>query len=268
MGRYLRLYLAFIRFGLATEMAYRANFLIKLLVEALWLCILLLFYDLVFRNTNEIGEWGRYAYLFFVGCHYALGGVIETFFMHNCTNFAELVRTGDLDHYLLRPIDEQFLITCWYVDWSTLPNVLQGLGVMGFALWMLGEPVEWWQVVAFAVLFLCGVAMAYSFLLMLCSMSVYMVRNQSLQEMWWLFSTLMRYPRDIFQGYWVSPVGFVFTYVVPVLLIVYVPASAMVKLSRFEPWLVGTAVVAGVALLVISRAVFKMALRSYRSASS
>ena len=52
-GRYARLFLAFARFGLAQEMAFRANFLIKLLVEAMWLAILLVFYDVVFSKTSR-----------------------------------------------------------------------------------------------------------------------------------------------------------------------------------------------------------------------
>ena len=55
-------------------------------------------------------------------------------FLENCNDFAELVRTGDLDFLLLRPIDEQFLITCRKVDWATAPNVLMGAAVMGIAL--------------------------------------------------------------------------------------------------------------------------------------
>jgi ABC-2 type transport system permease protein len=267
MGRYLRLFAAFARFGLAGEMAFRANFIVKLLVEFLWLVILLVFYDLLFSNTRQIATWDRNQYLFFVGCHYALGGLIETFFLENCTGFAELVRSGELDQYLLKPIDEQFLITCRHVDWSTLPNIVQGVAVMLYALWMLGWPVAAWQVLAFLILFFCGAAMAYSFLLMLCSMSVYMVRNQSLIEMWWLFTTLMRYPREIFfTNYWASPIGFVFTYILPVLLIVYVPAGVMVR--ALDPALVAVVVAAALVLLYLSRLVFRQALRSYRSASS
>ncbi|MGL4553500.1 MAG: ABC transporter permease [Gemmataceae bacterium] len=267
MGRYLRLFGAFARIGLANEMAFRINFVMKMAVEALWLGILLLFYDVLFRSMGggSVAGWDRYGYLFFVGCHYALGGVIETFFLENCTGLAELVRTGDLDMYLLKPIDEQFMVTCRHMDWSTFPNVLQGVGVMAYALSGLPAP-DAVQVIAFAALFGCGVAMAYSFLLLLCSASVWMVRNQSMVEMWWLFTTLMRYPRELFAGYWVSPVGVFFTYVVPVLLIVNVPAATIVK--GLDPGFAALAVVAAVALLWVSRRVFRLALRSYRSASS
>ena len=267
MGRYLRLLVAFARFGLLAEMSFRANFLVKLLVEALWLGILLVFYDLLFTATNDIKGWDRNQFLFFVGCHYAMSGVIEAFFLENCTGFAELVRSGELDQFLLKPIDEQFLITCRNVDWSTLPNILQGVAVMLYALWRLGWPASLGQTLAFLTLFACGTAMAYSLLLILCSMSVWMVRNQSLLEMWWLFTTLMRYPREIYEGYyWVSPVGWVFTYVLPVLLVVYVPTTTMVR--GLEPGFVALMVTATVLLLLGSRAFFRTALRSYRSASS
>src|SRR5262245_35317832 len=198
VGRYLRLYLAFARFGLASEMAFRANFLVKLLVEVMWLGILLAFYELIFASTSTVADWTREEFLFFIGCHYALGGIIETFFLENCTGFAELVRSGNLDLYLLRPIDEQFLITCRHLDWSTFPNILQGIGLMVYSLASLGWTFAPGRLLAFLALFACGCAMTYSFLLMLSSLSVWMVRNQSLMEMWWLFTTLMRYPREIF----------------------------------------------------------------------
>jgi ABC-2 type transport system permease protein len=269
-GRYVRLLGAFGRLALATEMSFRANFLVKLVVEALWLAILVLFYELVFRNTSTVAEWTREQYLFFVGCQYALAGLIETFFLENCTHFPELVRTGDLDLYLLKPIDEQFLVSCRHVDWSTLPNVVQGAGVMAYALASMGWQFDPAQLAGFLALLGCGVAMAYSFLLMLASTSVWFVRNQSLLEMWWLFTTLMRYPRELFLGqkelWWAAPMGWFFTFVVPVLLVVNVPASTMVR--ALDPWFVALMVAATLALLWLSRRFFRHALRSYRSASS
>lgn len=267
LGRYGRLMLSFARFGLANELAFRANFLVKIVVEVLWLSILLLFYQTLFDKTPLIATWNRAEYLFFVGCHYALGGVVETFFMTNCTSFPDHIRSGDLDFMLLKPIDEQFLVSTRWVDWSTAPNILLGVGVMGFALHDLAWQFDPLRVLAFAVLFVCGVAMAYSFLLLLTSTSVWFVRNQSLMELWWLFTTLMRYPREIYQGRWGFPFGLFFTFVIPVILVVNVPARIMVKPLE-EWWLLGAMVVAAVALLWVSRRYFRYALRSYRSASS
>jgi ABC-2 type transport system permease protein len=95
---------------------------------------------------------------------------------------------------------------------------------------------------------------------------VWMVRNQNLMEMWWLFTTLMRYPREIYTGKFASPFGWFFTFVVPVLLVVNVPADVMVKVV--QPAFVYGALGATGVLLVVSRRFFRFALRCYRSASS
>src|SRR6266851_5393155 len=265
--RYSRLMLALARYGIARELAFRGNFVVKVFVEILWLCILLAFYKTVFAKTSIVADWGETEYLFFVGCYFAVEGFLETFFLENCNEFADLVRTGDLDFYLLKPIDEQFLVTCRKIDWSTAPNFLMGAGVMGLALRQMGWTFHWGQAGVFVLMFDCGIGIAYSFLLLLTSTSMWFMRNQSLFEMWWLFTSLMRYPKEIFDKSWAWPIGFFFTFIVPVLLVVNVPARTMVH-ALHEPEFVGFTLAATVVLLWSSRKFFKYALGLYRSASS
>jgi len=266
LGSYFRLLGAFGRFSLNREMAFRGNFLMKVLLEVVWLGILLLFFHTIFRNTSRIEGWNEYQYLFFLGCYYALEGLIETLFLENCVEFGELVRTGNLDFFLLKPIDEQFLLSFRHIDWSTAPKILIGGALMGFGLWELGEPVTLARLGGFLVALASGIAMAYSFLLMLASTAIWMVRNQSLMELWWLFSSLMRYPRDIYEEPWAVLIQKVFTFLLPALLVVSVPAEAMVRI--LEPAILGWTVCAGFIMLLASRWVFRKAIRSYRSASS
>ena len=264
--RYVRLLGSLGRFSLARELAFRGNFLAKVSVEVLWLAILMAFYRTIFGRTSGIAGWSEHQYFFFVGCFYTLNGLIETLFFENCNEFAELVRTGDLDFLLLKPIDEQFLISCRKIDWSTGVNVLLGGMVMGFSLKQLHWQFDMARLAAFLVAFTCGILILYSFMLMLTSVSVWMVRNQSLMEMWWLFSSLVRYPKEIFSGTWAAGIGKFFTFVVPILLVANVPAEAMVRTLDWR-W-IGGIVVATVVAMFVSRKFFQKALRSYRSASS
>lgn len=266
IGRYLRLWRALARYSLTRELAFRSNFLVKVFVELLWLTILLVFYHTLFAQTNHVANWNREQYLFFVGTYFAMGGMLEFFFLENCNNFADLVRTGDLDFYLLKPIDEQFLVSCRSVDWSCIPNVAMGVGVMLTAIWQGGWDIDLATVLVFIAVFLCGVVLAYGFLLLLTSASVWFMRNQSLFEMWWLFTTLMRYPREIFRGSWATPVGFVFSFIIPIMLVTNVPARVMIEALR--PEMLAYLAAATIAVLWASRRFFKMALTRYRSASS
>jgi ABC-2 type transport system permease protein len=265
--RCLKLWFSLAKFSLLGEMAFRGNFLIKVFVELLWLGLLLLFNYTVFRQTEMIGGWDADQYLFFIGCYFAMGGLIEMLFLDNCNQFADLVRTGDLDFFLLKPIDEQFLVSCKHIDWSCAPNVFLGLCVMGWALWSRGWAFDPLQATLFGVVFASGAILAYGFLLILTSASVWLMRNQSLFEMWWLFTTLMRYPREIFAGTWANPAGWFFFFVVPIMLVTNVPARVMVR-PLFEVWLAVYILAAALAVAWLSRRVFRAALQRYRSASS
>jgi ABC-2 type transport system permease protein len=125
------------------------------------------------------------------------------------------------------------------------------------------DPVK---VILFLGMFVCGLGLAYSFLVMLTASSVWLVRNQSLFEMWWLFTSFMRYPRNIFQRPLAWPLGWFFTFIIPVMLVISMPAEVMVK--TFKPWVVGFTLAMTGLLLVTSRKFFRLALRRYRSASS
>lgn len=269
LGRYFRLFLALARFSLARELAFRANFIAKVSVEILWLFILLAFYQTVFARTSIVAGWTESEYMFFVGCYFAVEGLIETLFLENCNEFSDLIRSGDLDFFLLKPIDEQFLITSRNIDWSTAPNVIMGTVVMVLALVQMDWAFDLGRIGLFVATFGCGLALAYSFLLVLTSTSVWFIRNQSLFEMWWLVTSLMRYPREIFKGTWSSPIGFLgmfFTFIIPVMVVTNVPASVMVKV--LNPWLVAFGLLATVVALAGSRRFFRMALQRYQSASS
>lgn len=265
--RYLKLWFSLAKFSLLGEMAFRGNFVVKIVVELLWLGMLLVFNFTIFQQTTTIADWDVNEYLFFIGCYFTMGGLMEMLFLDNCNQFSDLVRTGDLDFFLLKPIDEQFLVSCKHIDWSCGPNILLGLSVMGYAFWLGGWELDFFKAVLLVVLFISGMGLAYGFMLMLMSASIWMMRNQSLFEMWWLFTTLMRYPREIFKGRWAEPTQLFFSFAVPIMLVTNVPARVMVK-GLESSWLPWYAIGSALVVLAVSRWIFRAALQRYRSAGS
>src|SRR5712692_9939009 len=154
--RYWRLFMAFARYGLLRELAFRTNFLVKISVEILWLSILIIFYKTIFSKTDAVADWNEPQYLFFVGCYFTLEGFIETLFLENCSAFSDLIRSGDLDFILLKPIDEQFLVSLRNIEWSSVPTVIMGSSIMGIALWQMEWVFDPGQIALFLVMFGCG----------------------------------------------------------------------------------------------------------------
>lgn len=267
MTRYFRLYAAFVRTGFQQELSFRGNFLIRVGTELLWFAVLCVFYEVIFRKTNKVADWTQWEYLILVGTHFIMTGLIETFFMPNFNELSEKVRSGKLDFALAKPVDEQFLLTMQSLDWATFTNVAYGLGMIVFSLVKLGVVPTAGQVAIYVVTLASGVALFYSMMTMLAVTAVWLIRNQHLYEMWFYVNIFGRFPPEVFEGPLGSPLRWITTFVLPLLIAVSVPAQALSnRLDR--PWLAAYSVAAAVVFLALSRVVFRGALRHYRSASS
>ncbi len=125
-----------------------------------------------------------------------------------------------------------------------------------------------WRAVSYFTLLACGVAILYSLLVILAALSVWTVRNQEMYELCFYILQFGNYPDEIYRKSMTGRcVGYVLTYVFPILLAVNVPARyGAMLLDRWQPvaYLGAVAIVA----LAASRAFFKFALRSYQGASS
>jgi ABC-2 type transport system permease protein len=221
-------------------------------------------------NAAGGGAWDKYQFFVFLATTLLVNNIVQMFFMPNAEEFSELIRTGNLDFALLKPIDTQFLISLHKADWSSAANVVLGVGLLGYALPRLDGFTP--SLLAFALYplyIVLGVLILYSVMIALAATSVWLGRNQSLYDFWFYITNFARYPMEIYSG----PIGgwlrWSLTFLLPVLVVANVPARLLAK--PFQPeyaYLAVFAVFATAASLVGSRWVFQRALLSYRSASS
>jgi len=257
---------------------FRANFLIECVSSTSWIIMNIGFYVLIFQQTSQIGAntgWGKFEFFVFLATTMFVNSLVQAFFMPNVQEFSEMIRTGNLDFALLKPIDTQFLVSLRRIEWSALANFGVGIALLVFSLWKLTtravDPLQLSPSVFFLYPFyiLCGIAILYSLMISLASTSIWLGRNQSLYDFWFYITNFSRYPMEIYNGNIGTPLRWFFTFIIPVLIVVNVPARFMVMPLTDELWwLASFAVVATIASLWASRVVFQSALRSYRSASS
>jgi ABC-2 type transport system permease protein len=278
---YTRVLLTFARNSLIRDMTFRTNFLLESVSSVSWTLMNVGFYLLVFHHTSHIGPesgWGKYEFFVFLATSWFINSLVQAFFMPNAQEFSELIRTGNLDFALLKPIDTQFLVSFQRVEWSALVNLLSGFVLLAISLWKLTtrpeqplvlSPVS---VLLYPFYILCGVALLYSLMIALAATSIWLGRNQSLYNFWFYITNFARYPMEIYQRGWGMPLWGVFTFVIPVLVVVNVPARLLAQPLRPRAWwewpLAGFALLATIASLAVSRWIFQRALLSYRSASS
>ena len=272
---YRRVWRTFLSNALVREMTFRGNFLVTLLTRAFYFAAQVVLFEIIYGAVDTVGDWTRPEYFGFMATGLLVNALVETFFMPNLAEFSELIRTGNLDFALLKPIDTQFLVSFQKVEVAQLGQVLLALGLLGYSvdslgLWgeLLTTPAGWGRVLLYVLLVGCAAAFFYSLMVLLAAASVSMGRNTGLYDFWFYVTVFARYPRDIYSG---GPAAALlsaaFTYVVPILLVVTTPARVAVKGAFEWPFVVACLLAAGGGLLV-SRAVFARSLRGYRSASS
>ncbi len=278
---YLQVFLTFARNSLVRDMTFRANFLLQCVSALSWSLMNVGFFIIVFDHTNSIGlgtGWGKYEFFIFLATTWLITSLVQTFFMPNAQEFSELIRTGNLDFALLKPIDTQFLISFQKMDWSSLTNFVMGLAMLAISLSeMLSRTenrleLEWYSVVLYPFYIVSGTLIFYSLMISLAATSIWLGRNQTLYNFWFYITSIARYPMEIYNRGWGVPILGFFTFVVPVLVVINVPARLLAQpLKPRASWewpLAAFAVVATIVSLAVSRWIFRRALLSYRSASS
>ena len=274
MGRiaaYLRVFLTFARNSLVRDMTFRGNFLID--ADQLdGLDVLnLAFYLLVFRYTEFDRQgpgWGQYQFYVFFATGLVINSLVQTFFMTNIDELTDLIRTGGLDFILLKPIDTQFLVSLRRIEWSSLSNLVAGLVILGYSLVHLA--------------YCPGRCRS-------CSTGLRGLRRGDLLQpddhpggvdgldgpqpdalrFLVLHHHLFALPDGDLHRAVGRPLRSLFTFVIPVLIVVNVPARMLVWPLEGQHWpLAGFAILAAAACLAASRWLFQLALASYRSASS
>lgn len=248
-----------------------------------WALMNFALFKIIYQHTESIGRetgWQQHEFFVFLGTIWIINGIVQTLFMSNFDEFSDMIRLGNLDFVLVKPIDPQFLISFPRLNWSQLPNVFLGLGLVVYSTWQLAhDPVKSlsfsvFTVVGYVFFIGCGAFVMYGVMLCLASTSIWLGRNQNLYDFWFYITNFYRYPAEIYQR---NGLGWAlwgtFMFVVPILVVSNVPARVLAQ-PLGAPWhtwewlLAGFAVVAAAVTFFASRMVFRAALNTYRSASS
>jgi len=262
LARYLNIYAALWKNSVTREMSFKTNFLLWILVELLWFALQLCFIGVLYLHTDHIGTWTKWQVVMLIGASHLIQQIFQAFFLVNCTNLSELVRTGKLDFLLLLPVNTRFVVSLRQVDLGGFVNALSALAVMvyaGIRLNLVPTPL---QILGFLVLCLAGVLVHYSLMFLLASLSFWTVRAQGIVWGYYNLFQIARMPDEAFSGLFKA----FFTFAIPMLLVSNVPVRLLV--NKFSaPYLV-LLLAMSVVCFVISGAGWRASVRHYTSASS
>lgn len=264
LRRYPTIYLALLKNSVTREMMFKGNFLLWIVVELAWFAMQLGFISVLYLHTEAIGTWTQWQVVLLIGASHFIQQMFQTFFLVNCLNLSELVRSGKLDFLLMLPVNTRFLLSFRQLDLGGLINAAFAVAVMIYAVGKLHLTITLALLLGFAGLCVIGICIHYCLMFSLATVSFWTVRAQGIVFGYYNLFNIARMPDDAFPrgGIFRS----VFTFVLPVLLISNVPVRLLTeRLTGASVWLlIGMAALCALA----SGWVWRLSVRRYRSASS
>jgi ABC-2 type transport system permease protein len=262
MRRYLRLVGVQARISAAAGMAYRSDFLIEGVMTIAWAALTLLPLLVLYDGRDSVAGWDVSSALIVMAYFMAIKAVLEGVISPSLIDLVERIRSGAFDYVLLKPVDAQALISASRFEPWKIFDILAAIGLATYAFIRRGQTPGVGDVALGLVMFGAGVLAMYSIWIVFASASFWVVRLDNLTFLIGAIFDTARWPVHVFRGIW----RVVFTFVFPIAVMTTYPAMAL--LGTLDANTALATLGGSAALLVISRLVWRTAIRNYTSASS
>lgn len=262
MWRYVRLFAYFLRFSFSRAMEFRVDFFFRIVMDSVFYLVSILFFEVLYLHTPEIGGWGQNQMMVFVAGFLIIDAISMTLFANNLWFLTMYVNRGDLDYYLVRPVSSLFFLSLRDFAANSFMNLVMAFAILGWALSRYEGSVTPGSVMLYVILIINGAYLRYC-VRMLTLLPVFWLQSASgLESVFFHMARFVERPDRIYTG----AARLLFTTALPFALMASFPAR--IFLEGFDGQVFGTVAVATVAFSIILVVLWQRALRAYSSASS
>jgi ABC-2 type transport system permease protein len=243
------------------QLEYRANFIIGISAECMWLATKLIYAFIVHQTGSTVGGLSPDEITLFIGTFILLTALYTGMFMMNFFYIPWKVQTGDLDLMLVKPISTQFHLTMREVDFAIpIPNIIGGVITVAVSWSRLGLEAGFVQIITYISLIISGIVLTYSIFLIPYLLSFMTVKVRAITEIadrMWDFNNM---PMQIY-GKALQSIGI---FLIPVFVIANFPVMALFESLPLP--LLAWGLILPVVLFIIVNKLFNVAIKRYSSA--
>jgi ABC-2 type transport system permease protein len=260
--RTLKLLSAFLKVNIQMSLAYRADTVVNILLNLMWLGWELLGLSIIFNNTDTIGGWGFGELIGLLGVFRLVHTLMIALIWPNTEKFNQSIRDGSMDYTLLQPINSMFLvtfsrITVWRFWDLILATVLIVIGIN-----ISGDTTTPVDVLTFFLLTVSGAIVIYSLWIVLIALTFWFTKFDNNVTILQALLDAGRYPVTVYPVW----LRIIVTFVIPIAVATTVPLQGLrgeLNIGRVLMFIA----VGAVSFLIASR-VWKAGLKQYSGASS
>lgn len=257
----VRVVSALMRTSVAMAMQYRTDFVVSAIAGLGGTLVATVPLFLVYGHTDSVLGWSLVDTLLVMGLYLLMNGLLGTFVEPNLGAAVEGIRTGALDHVLLKPADAQLLVSLSRIQVDHAWDIVAAGSLVGWCASRQPD-LALLDVGVAALMFGSGMVAMYGLWLLAICASFWFVRVDNLRFLLWSAAGAGRWPVGVYG----LVVRIALTWVFPVGLACTFPAVAL--RGEWTPGLVAVGLSIGAGFAVGSRWVWSRSIAAYTSASS
>lgn len=262
MKKYFKINLALFHNAWVRDLQIPSVVITGWLFEILLITVTIVFFNVIFSNVKTLAGWNFYQVLFLYAFARTITDLHGGWTKRGIQSMAaEMVRLGQLDFYITKPVDSMFFVSISkpriYIFVSAMFNVVVGI----YALTAGNFELHFMNVIWFLILAILSMILYYDLQLITIIPVFWFIRLWALQSLVQRLGEFMRYPINIFS----MPLKIALFVLFPILAVSYIPVSTL-----FAPNYKMILYLFCVTLIFsfITKAFWKLGLRKYGSASS
>ena len=260
LKHYFSVYQGFVITCFIESMNFRLHFVLLILMDLLFYVTSLASIHIIYNHVETIGYWNREQLLFFVAFMLGINQLTMTFVSESYWRFPLLIRSGDLDFVLLKPISSVFSVFFRHIRPGSFINMIFTWGVIIFYGLKLNLNTFDWCALPF-LLFMGFLLQNAIEMVISCSM-FWMLEGTGVNFVRMEMQQLSRWPDFIYN----KIVSRILMTVLPILLIGSAPVRLLFNINDWIPFLgmgLGILLFWGILSLL-----WQIGLSTYESASS
>jgi ABC-2 type transport system permease protein len=260
-----QLYFRLIQISLLSRMQYRANFIVGILGLIVWNVVNLGLIGVMVTQFTSLNQWTLWE-LVFLYCLWILAHSLYGLFFSHTRQLEEYLIEGTFDQFLLRPASPLVQFLGRELQYIEIADML--IGVTGISLAYAQLSLHWdiWKWSFFILAVISGAVIVWTLDLLIACSAFWTGRSRGTFIMVAPFYGLVhQYPVDIFG----NAFRIIVTSLIPVAFMNYYPSLFLLdKLDRAGSawWLSYMSPAVALTLLILSSAIWHLALRRYSSA--
>jgi ABC-2 type transport system permease protein len=258
----LKLLSAFLKVNIQMSLAYRADTIVNILLNLMWLGWELLSLSIIFSNTDTLGGWGFGELIALLGVFRLVNTLMIALIWPNTEKFNQSIRDGSMDYTLLQPVNSLFLVTFSRITVWRFWDLVLAIILIVVGINQAGDVTTPLHLLTFILLTVSGAIVIYSLWIVLIALTFWFTKFDNNVTILQALLDAGRYPVTVYPVW----LRIIITFVIPIAVATTVPLQGLrgdLNISRILMF-----IAIGIASFLVASRVWKAGLKRYSGASS